>query len=207
MHQRRSANHSAPTLLVVLRIIVICFWLRSAQAQPQLALQFTPANTSVKFTIADIVHTIHGSFQLKRGEVDYGSGSASVQGALVVDATSGRSGNRLRDHRMHHVVLDSSRYPEIVFRPDHVDGTIAPSGLSNLQVHGVFSIHGADHEMIVPIRLQLSPGHWIMDAHFNIPYVRWGMKNPSSLLLRVSESVEIDVHATGSNPFSAAGIH
>jgi hypothetical protein len=30
-----------------------------------------------------------------------------------------------------------------------------------------------------------------------MPYVKWGMKNPSTLLLRVSDQVEIDVHASG----------
>lgn len=128
-----------------------------------------------------------------------------MQGAIVVDAASGRSGNRFRDHRMQRVVLDSERYPEIVFHPDRVDGTIAPTGISNVQVHGTFSIHGADHEIAIPVRLQMFPDHWVADAHFNIPYVRWGMKNPSSLLLRVSESVVIDIHATGQNSSANGG--
>ena len=175
----------------------------SALAQPQqLRLDFTPANTTVSFTLGDILHTVHGSFKLKQGDVEYEFGSATVHGALVIDATSGQSGNRSRDHKMHREVLESGRYPEITFRPDHAEGTVASSGTSTLQVHGRFSIHGADHELTMPIRVEVFPDHWIADTHFTIPYVKWGLKNPSTLFLRVSESVEIDVHATGTNLYT-----
>jgi polyisoprenoid-binding protein YceI len=105
---------------------------------------------------------------------------------------------------MHREILESSQYPEIVFRPDRVEGTVSQSGVSNVQVHGTFSIHGADHEVTLPMRVELSPEHWVTDTHFTIPYVKWGLKNPSTLFLRVSESVEIDIHASGTNPFVAA---
>jgi hypothetical protein len=58
----------------------------------------------------------------------------------------------------------------------------------------------------MPIRVQVFPDHWIADTHFTIPYVKWGIKNPSTFFLRVSESVEIDVHATGAQPFQANGM-
>jgi len=31
-----------------------------------------------------------------------------------------------------------------------------------------------------------------------VPYAKWGMKNPSTLFLKVSESVDIDLSAAGS---------
>jgi polyisoprenoid-binding protein YceI len=174
-------------------------------AQPQeLRLEFAPAQTSVDFTLGDILHTVHGSFQLKQGVVEYNFATGEVRGQLVIDATSGQTGNHTRDHKMHREVLESERYPEIRFRPDRVLGTVAPSGTSTVQVHGIFSIHGGDHELTLPMRVEMSPEHWIADTHFTIPYVKWGLKNPSTLLLRVSESVEIDVHASGAN--ALAGI-
>jgi polyisoprenoid-binding protein YceI len=178
-----------------------------ARAQStELRFQFFPANTTIKFTLGDILHTVHGSFQLKRGDVEYEI-NETVRGALVADATSGTSGNRSRDRRMHREILESAKYPEIIFRPDHVEGKVANSGASTVQIHGVFSVHGSDHEFTMPVRLQVFPDHWVADTHFTIPYVKWGIKNPSTFFLRVSESVEIEVHATGTQPLVQAGTH
>jgi polyisoprenoid-binding protein YceI len=178
-----------------------------ARAQStELRFQFSPANTTIKFTLGDILHTVHGSFQLKRGDVEYEI-NETVRGALVADATSGTSGNRSRDRRMHREILESAKYPEIIFRPDHVEGKVANSGASTVQIHGVFSVHGSDHEFTMPVRLQVFPDHWVADTHFTIPYVKWGIKNPSTFFLRVSESVEIEVHATGTQPLVQAGTH
>jgi len=35
-------------------------------------------------------------------------------------------------------------------------------------------------------------------VHFTVPYQKWGMKNPSTLFLKVSDTVEIDLSAAGS---------
>ena len=176
----------------------------SGETSPWL-LHFSPAETRIAFIIGDSLHTIHGSFQLKSGEVTFDPNTGAIHGLIVVDATSGQSGSRIRDRRMHREILQSARYPEITFRPDRVEGKIPASGSASVQVHGIFAIHGGDHEITLPARVQASPDHWILDLHFTIPYVKWGIKNPSTFLLRVSESVEIDVHATGGSPI--AGRH
>ena len=43
----------------------------------------------------------------------------------------------------------------------------------------------------------MAPGYWTATLHFAIPYAKWGMKNSSTLFLRVSESVDIDLTASG----------
>lgn len=197
---------SKPTDIILVAIALLLSV--QVQAQPhELTLQFTPANTTIKFTLGDIVHTVHGSFQLKRGEVDCDLNTQSVHGELVADATSGESGNHTRDRRMHKEILETAKYPEIIFRPDRIEGAVSASAISTVQVHGIFSIHGSDHELIIPVRVQVFTDHWVADSHFNIPYVKWGIKNPSTFLLRVSESVEIDVHATGTELQPGASGH
>jgi polyisoprenoid-binding protein YceI len=74
---------------------------------------------------------------------------------------------------MNKQVLESAKYPEITFRPDHVEGKVAESGSSDVQVHGMFGIHGSEHEITVPAHVEFSPDHWAMTARFIVPYVKW----------------------------------
>jgi polyisoprenoid-binding protein YceI len=168
----------------------------SAQAQAQ-AFQFDPTQTSVKFTLGDVLHTVHGNFKLKRGVLQLEPGG-KVSGEIVVDATSGDTGNGVRDRKMHKEVLESARFPEISFKPDRIDGNVASQGKSSVMLHGMFNIHGADREITVPAQVETNADHWTATVHFTIPYQKWGMKNPSTLFLRVNDSVEIDVASAGS---------
>ncbi len=182
---------------VALALTLLIASTQTATAQ-QLTLQLDPAHTSVKFTLADVLHTVHGTFQLKSGTLDFNLPTGKISGDIVVDAKSGDSGSGMRDRKMHKEVLESATYPEISFRPDRVDGTVASQGKSSVNVHGVFRIHGVDREITVPAEVEMSPDHWTATVHFTVPYAKWGMKNPSTLFLRVSDSVEIDLTTTGS---------
>lgn len=162
------------------------------------AFQLDPAQTSVKFTVGDVLHTVRGTFHLKRGSLDFEPASGKVSGEIVVDAGSGDSGSGMRDRKMNKEVLESGRYPEIVFHPDRIDGTVASRGKSSVRVHGVFNIHGVDREITVPAEVEISADHWTATVHFTVPYQKWGMKNPSTLFLRVNDFVEIDLMAAGS---------
>ncbi|MGC1452906.1 MAG: YceI family protein [Candidatus Sulfotelmatobacter sp.] len=169
----------------------------SATAQDT-AFQLDPAQTSVKFTLGDVLHTVHGTFHLKHGALQFEPASGKISGEIVVDAKSGESGSGVRDRKMHKEVLESERYPEIAFRPDKIEGGVASQGKSSVKVHGMFNIHGVDREITVPAEVEMSADHWTATVHFTVPYAKWGMKNPSTLFLRVNDSVEIDLTAAGS---------
>jgi hypothetical protein len=62
----------------------------------------------------------------------------------------------------------------------------------------MFGIHGAEHEMTIPVELKLDGDHWTATARFPVPYVKWGMKNPSLLFLHVGDTVDIDFRGSGS---------
>jgi len=165
-----------------------------------LALEFAPTQTTINFTLGDILHTVHGSFNLQSGTVHFNPATGAISGEILVDATSGNSGNSSRDGKMHKEILESARYREITFLPDRVEGKVESRGTSTIQVHGMFGIHGAVHEITLPVQVEMAPYRWTATSHFSIPYVQWGMKNPSTFILRVSQTVEIDIHATGPIP-------
>lgn len=199
-----STRRCLATAIAFATVLAVCAGLAAAQAT---SLNLDPAQTSVKFTLSDVLHTVHGTFHLKHGELQFDPSSGKISGEIVVDARSGVSGSGTRDHKMHKEVLESERYPDISFRPDRVEGHIVNTGKSSVQVHGIFRIHGTDRELTVPAEVEMSGDHWSATVHFAVPYEKWGMKNPSTLFLRVSDSVEIDLTGSGpATPANAASI-
>jgi polyisoprenoid-binding protein YceI len=188
----KRAFRFASVVLTLLAALAI-----SAAAQDR-AFQFDPAQTSVEFTLGAVLHTVHGTFHLKRGALRFDPVSGKISGEIVVDAKSGESGNGGRDRKMHKEVLESEQYPEIAFRPDRIEGAVASQGKSSVKVHGIFNIHGVDREITAPADVEISADHWAATVHFTVPYETWGMKNPSTLFLRVNDSVEIDLVVAGS---------
>ena len=183
-------------------VIFFAATLSLAPAQ-EASLNFIPAQTAVNFTLGDVLHTVHGSFSLKFGQIRFAPATNAIGGEIVVDAASGNSGSATRDRKMHKEILESARYSEVTFLPDRVQGKILVLGTSQVQVHGMFGIHGAEHEITVPAQVELAPDHWSLTVHFAVPYVKWGMKDPSTFILRVEKTVDIDLHATGPSPWVA----
>ena len=161
-----------------------------------MSLDLDPAKTEVQFTLHDVLHTVHGTFKLKKGRISFDPDSGKASGEIVVDVTSGASGSDARDGRMHKEILESQRYPEATFTPDHVTGKLAAEGQSQIDVHGAFKIHGADHELTLHIQVERVGAQYIASTHFVIPYVQWGMKNPSNFLLKVDKTVDMDIKTT-----------
>lgn len=88
-------------------------------------------------------------------------------------------------------------YPEITFTPDRIEGKVNLSGHSEFKLHGIFTIHGATHELTMNVKAAINGNHLTATADFNVPYVQWGLKNPSTLFLRVNDTVPIKINAVG----------
>jgi hypothetical protein len=63
-----------------------------------------------------------------------------------------------------------------------------------VKIHGVFAIHGGEHELTVPAEVRTSGGDYDVTAHFDVPYVKWGIKNPGSFVLRVNDTAQVTIH-------------
>jgi polyisoprenoid-binding protein YceI len=108
-----------------------------------------PARTEINFTLGATLHTVHGTFSPKRGEIRFDPDTGKASGAIVVDTTSGDTGDSSRDGKMHKEILESQKYPEAVFTPTMVKsetpGIIPAQGASQVAVSGLFRLHGQDH--------------------------------------------------------------
>jgi polyisoprenoid-binding protein YceI len=163
-----------------------------------IVLGLDPDQSKVHWTLGTTLHTVHGTFAFKNGRLQLEPASGKASGEIVVLATSGDSGNDSRDKKMHKEVLESGRYGEVVFRPDRVEGKIAPQGSVTAQMHGILVLHGSEHGLTVPIQAELTGDHWTGSAKFSIPFIDWGLKNPSNFLLKVEHTVIIELEMKGS---------
>jgi polyisoprenoid-binding protein YceI len=168
----------------------------SALAQSYV-FELDPHQSQVAFTLDDVLHTVHGSFQLKAGSIRFVPSAGAVSGLLVVDATSGDSGSKARDRKMHKDILESEKFPEISFAPQRILGQVVLEGKSQITIEGVMTLHGQPHPMSILAPVEVHAGRATADLTFLVPYVQWGLKNPSTFILRVSDKVKIDVRAVG----------
>jgi polyisoprenoid-binding protein YceI len=179
-------------------ILLVLFAAATLPARAQeTVVSFDPAQSKVEFTLDSTLHTVHGTFKLKNGTVKFDPTTGKASGAIVVDATSGESGNDGRDKKMHKEIIESGKFPEIVFTPKEIQGGNL-SGQSQVTVTGTLNLHGHDHEMTLSIiAARGAGGQFLADTHFSVPYVKWGLKSPSTFLLHASDTVDLDIHTAG----------
>jgi polyisoprenoid-binding protein YceI len=192
---------STPFLLVAFAGLASMFVAPASRAQES-AVQLEPAQTKIEFSLGGNVHTVHGKFALKSSALRFDPSTGKIEGAIVVDATSGESGNSGRDARMHREILESDKFPEIVFTPTQMTGAVAAQGSSTVQVSGRFRLHGQDHDVTLPIEIKSDGRNLQIDTHIDIPYVKWGLKNPSNFFFRVSDTVAIEIQASAHVQFA-----
>ncbi len=187
---------SFPAIFMVAVLLLSGLVTCRALAQPQ---RFTvnPDASSVTFKLSGSAHDTEGTFHVKSGAVDFDRSAAKILGLVVVSASSGNTGNGPRDERMWGEVLEISKFADISFAPKSYQGTIAASGDFTIQVSGIFTVHGGAHELTVPMQVHIEGGRCTAKTHFAVPYVKWGMKDPSVFILRVAKEVDVDLTLTG----------
>ena len=155
------------------------------------------AQTTIEYTVDSTLHTVHGTFKLKSGEIHFDPSTGQASGRIVVDASSGDSGNKSRDKKMHQELLESQKYPEIAFTPQKVTGTFNPNAASQLEISGIFQLRGQEHPLTATISVDPPVGGAVQSTvHFTIPYIKWGLKDPSTWLLKASDTVALEIQAT-----------
>ena len=181
-------------LKTLVALYLVCW--SSLQAQ-QVIFNFDAGKSQILWTLKGNVHTTHGTFHFRDSQLTANNSAGTISGDVVVDATSGESGNATRDGRMQKEVLESERFPYFHFTPQKLDGTVKTSGESKVQISGTLQIHGATHMITIPVDVELVNGQLTAKGKFSIPYVDWGMKDPSNFLFKVDKSVDLEIVAVG----------
>ncbi|MGA7157324.1 MAG: YceI family protein [Acidobacteriaceae bacterium] len=182
------------TLLLTLTAALLCTPLALAQHE---TFTLNPDASQVAFTLPSNHDTTTGTFHVQKGTVDFDRATPAMTGLIIVASNTGTSGNASRDKKMLNDVLQAAKFSDITFAPQNYSGTIHPTGDSDLQVTGVFTLHGAPHTLTVPMHLHLDGNTLTAKTTFKVPYVQWGLKDPSWFVLKVAKEVDITLTLTG----------
>jgi polyisoprenoid-binding protein YceI len=168
----------------------------SVQAAPRV-LTLSPEHTKVSFVVEATGHDVEGLLALRSGAVRFDPATGDASGELVVDLATAGTGNKSRDKTMHQEVLETPKFPLATFRAARLRGDVPEDGDAEVALEGVLSLHGADHPMTLTGKLHVAGGRLVGEVDLPIPFVEWGMHDPSWFVLKVAKVVNVHVHVEG----------
>ena len=199
MDRARPLRCSVPLLAAAL-VVAVGALVAPVFADEQV-LTLDPQASDVSFLLPATGHDVHGTLVLRDGVVRFDPATGAASGRIAIDATRAETGNGSRDKTMHNKVLEVARYPLFVFVPERFEGELPAAGggaaASEVKLVGTLSIHGSEHPLTLPAKVERDGDHLTATTTFQVPYVEWGMHNPSLLFLRVADEVAVTVAADG----------
>lgn len=168
----------------------------SALAQHQ-TFTVNPDASEVRMKLNTTHEVVNGTFHVQSGSIEFERSNPRMSGSVVVLAGSGKTGNNSRDKKMNKDILKVDKYTTVSFAPKTYTGTIAPPGDSTIQVSGVFTLLGNPHDLTIPMQIHIDGSKATARAQFIVPYIQWGLKDPSFLFWKAEHEVAIDLNLVG----------
>jgi polyisoprenoid-binding protein YceI len=178
-------------------VLVFAVMLAPAALAQHQTFVVNPDASEVRMTLNTTHEVVHGTFHIQSGSIGFDRGAPEMSGSVVVLAGSGKTGNGSRDKKMDNDVLKVAQYTTVSFAPRTYTGIIAASGDSAIQVSGDFTLLGTPHDLTIPMQIHMEGSKATAKAHFMVPYVQWGLRNPSFLFWKAENDVAIDLSLVG----------
>ncbi|SDF75418.1 YceI family protein [Terriglobus roseus] len=154
-------------------------------------------SSSVRMTLNTTREVVNGTFRVQACSIEFEPNSSAMSGAVTVLAGSGKTGNDTRDKKMTKSILQAGQYTTVSFAPKAYSGTIPQYASSTIEVTGTFTLLDKPHDMTIPMQIVVDRSKATAKAHFVVPYVQWGLKNPSFLFWKAENDVVIDLSLVG----------
>ena len=168
----------------------------AALAQHQ-TFAVNPDSSEVRMKLNTTHEVVNGTFHVQSGAIDFDRSASRISGIVIVAAGSGKTGNDSRDKKMNKDILKAEQFASVSFSPKTYTGIITASGDSTIQVSGVFTLLGTAHDLTIPMRIHVDGSKATAKGEFVVPYVQWGLKNPSFLIWKAENNVVIDLNLVG----------
>jgi polyisoprenoid-binding protein YceI len=160
-------------------------------------LVLDPERTELSFELGATGHDVHGILHVTGGTVHFDPATGAASGDIAIDARLTETGNAKRDKTMHKKVLESEGHPLIVFHAERIEGEVALAGDSEFDLVGTVELLGVPHPLTLHTVASVTDGEVAATTTFPVPYIEWGLHDPSMMMLRVAKVVQVSVEAHG----------
>jgi polyisoprenoid-binding protein YceI len=187
--------------LRVLLVVPIVFGaaLVSASAQPaELHYAITSEGSELTWELPATLHTVHGKAPELSGTVDAVPGEHgewSIEARLVVKAAAMGTGNSSRDRNMRERVLETDRFPEIVFEARRVRADLSRFRVGErltVEVEGDLTVHGKPASVRVPVDVSVGSDSVTLQGSFALSWKQYGLHNPSFGIITVHDPLKVE---------------
>ena len=172
---------------MVYLLLLLWLWDVSGALADSYEMLLDAQNTTVTFSFAALAHTVHGVVPIVPSKIKIDNRQQRVHGLVYIDTTKISTHNKDRDKKMHREVLESARFPDIYFKPILYRGDLQLGKAGQIELVGELYIHGDSHTIEVPCSVDWQEGQLHLSANYTLPYVAWGMKDPSKFIFRVGK--------------------
>jgi polyisoprenoid-binding protein YceI len=189
----------------LLALAALCASAPVRGAAESFRLVLDPAATQIGFTLGARLHTVRGNFALTSGELVFDPDTGAASGEIRVDARSGDTGIDRRDRVMHEDVLDSAGHRLLALRPERIHVAERSADALSGRLFGRFEVRGVAHPLAVDFEGKRTGERAEIRVRFDVPWVAWGLPDPSNAILSVDDVLAVQVDARGTlAPASAA---
>ena len=140
---------------------------------------------------------MHGKAPEVSGTVDAElavNGEWRVHVRVVVAAGAMTTGNSSRDKKMRETVLETARFPEIVFESNQVKADLARLRKGEhftVEVIGDLSVHGKAVSVQLPVDVYVFEDHVVAQGVFPLLWKQYGLADPSFGIITVKEPMKV----------------
>ena len=149
-------------------------------------------------TIVGTTDQVTGSITVDPQNLEVG-----VSANIIVDATTLKTGNKIRDGHMRDNHLHTDTHPHIQFKFENLSlkGSLSPNTAVKCQVIGDFSLHGVTKSISVPAEVTLKEGgagkELQIVASFDVKLSDYEIPRPQFLIMKLDEVQHITVDIRG----------
>jgi polyisoprenoid-binding protein YceI len=163
----------------------------------RLVYRLEVAGSTLRWELPSTFETVKGVVAVFRGTIEANplpTGGWDVKSRIVVPAAAMQTGNRRRDGRMRGKILETARYPEIVFELRRFTGDLSrfrPGETFSVQVAGHLTVHGRTALIQLPVDVYVFEDRVEIAGSFPLHWKEYGMRDPSVGVIRVKEPMMV----------------